>query len=115
MSTYLLAFVVGEFDYVEGNDEDGVLIRVYTPLLKAKQGQYALEIAKKTLPFYKKYFGVAYPLPKMDLITIPDFAAGAMENWGLVTYRERLLLVDPENSSLQNKQLVALVVGECIS
>ncbi|XP_067931273.1 puromycin-sensitive aminopeptidase-like [Watersipora subatra] len=111
MSTYLLAFVVGEFDYVEGKDSDGVLIRVYTPLGKTEQGTFALEVAKKTLPFYKDYFGIAYPLPKMDLIAIADFAAGAMENWGLVTYRETCLLVDPENSSSSSKQYVALVVG----
>jgi puromycin-sensitive aminopeptidase len=111
MSTYLLAFVVGEFDYVEDRDSNGVLIRVYTPQGKSEQGKFALEVAKKTLPFYHKYFNVDYPLPKMDLITIPDFAAGAMENWGLVTYRERYLLVDPSNTSIASKQLVALVVG----
>lgn len=111
MSTYLLAFVVGEFDYVEDKDEDGVLIRVYTPTGKKEQGQYALEVAVKTLPFYKDYFQIAYPLPKMDLIAIADFSAGAMENWGLVTYRETALLVDPKNTSTRVKLWVALVVG----
>ena len=112
MSTYLLAFIVGEFDYVEGFDTNGVRIRVYTPMAKSEQGEFALDVAKKTLPFYSNYFNVKYPLPKLDLIAIPDFSAGAMENWGLVTYRERLLLVDPQDTSLQSKQLVALVVGE---
>ena len=84
MSTYLLAFVVGEFDYVEGTDSDGILIRVYTPSGKKEQGLFALEVAQKALPFYKDYFSIKYPLPKMDLIAIPDFAAGAMENWGYV-------------------------------
>ncbi|KXJ16551.1 Puromycin-sensitive aminopeptidase [Exaiptasia diaphana] len=110
MSTYLLAFVVGEYDYVEDQDQDGVLVRVYTPKGKSVQGKFALEVAVKTLPFYKEYFGISYPLPKMDLIAIADFAAGAMENWGLVTYRETALLIDPENSSSATKQWVALVV-----
>jgi len=69
----------------------------------------------KTLPFYSEYFGITYPLPKMDLIAIPDFAAGAMENWGLVTYRESCLLVDPKESSSTAKQWVALVVGHEIA
>ncbi|XP_077997476.1 puromycin-sensitive aminopeptidase-like [Glandiceps talaboti] len=111
MSTYLLAFVVGEFDYVEATSSDGVLVRVYTPVDKKEQGEFALEVATKTLPFYKDYFDIAYPLPKVDLIAIPDFAAGAMENWGLITYRETALLVDPKNSSAMAKQWVALVVG----
>jgi puromycin-sensitive aminopeptidase len=115
MSTYLLAFIVGEYDFIEDRSSDGVLVRVYTPLEKTEQGKYALEVAVKTLPFYKEYFGIAYPLPKMDLITIADFAAGAMENWGLITYRETALLVDPENSSTQAKQWVALVVGHEIA
>ncbi|KAL5005760.1 hypothetical protein ScPMuIL_016918 [Solemya velum] len=111
MSTYLLALIVGEFDHVEAKDEDGVLVRVFTPVGKKEQGKFALEVALKTLPFYKKYFQIAYPLPKMDLIAIPDFSAGAMENWGLVTYRETALLIDPDNSSSKVKQWVALVVG----
>nr|XP_047138134.1 puromycin-sensitive aminopeptidase-like isoform X2 [Hydra vulgaris] len=111
MSTYLVAFIVGEFDFVEGKTEDGINVRVFTPVGKSDQGMFALEISLKTLPFYNKYFGISYPLPKMDLIAIPDFAAGAMENWGLVTYRETALLVDPFESSSASKQYVALVVG----
>ncbi|XP_062304788.1 puromycin-sensitive aminopeptidase isoform X5 [Osmerus eperlanus] len=68
-------------------------------------------VATKTLPFYKDYFSVPYPLPKIDLIAIADFAAGAMENWGLVTYRETALLIDPKNSCSSSRQWVALVVG----
>jgi len=111
MSTYLLAFVVGEYDYIEEKDKNGVLIRVYTPLGKTEQGRFALDVSVKTLPFYNEYFRIAYPLPKLDLIAIADFAAGAMENWGLVTYRETALLIDPKNSSLASKQTVAIVVG----
>jgi puromycin-sensitive aminopeptidase len=111
MSTYLLAFIVGEYDYIEAKDSNGVLIRVYTALGKQELGRFALDVACKTLPFYNDYFKIAYPLPKLDLIAIPDFAAGAMENWGLVTYRDTCLLYDPENSSLSGKQTVAIIVG----
>ncbi|XP_034043789.1 puromycin-sensitive aminopeptidase isoform X2 [Thalassophryne amazonica] len=111
MSTYLVAFVIGEYDYVESQSSDGVTVRVYTPVGKAEQGRFALEVATKTLPFYKDYFSVPYPLPKIDLIAIADFAAGAMENWGLVTYRETALLIDPKNSCSSSRQWVALVVG----
>uniref|UniRef100_A0A674P9K5 Aminopeptidase n=1 Tax=Takifugu rubripes TaxID=31033 RepID=A0A674P9K5_TAKRU len=111
MSTYLVAFVIGEYDFVESQSSDGVTVRVYTPVGKAEQGKFALEVATKTLPFYKEYFSVPYPLPKIDLIAIADFAAGAMENWGLVTYRETALLIDPKNSCSSSRQWVALVVG----
>nr|CAD7257222.1 unnamed protein product [Timema shepardi] len=115
MSTYLVAVVVGEYDYVEDRSKDGVLVRVYTPMGKREQGQFALEVATKVLPYYKDYFQIAYPLPKMDLIAIADFSAGAMENWGLVTYRENCLLVDPKNTSAVRKQWIALVVGHEIA
>ncbi|XP_048104877.1 puromycin-sensitive aminopeptidase [Alosa alosa] len=111
MSTYLVAFVIGEYDFVESQSSDGIMVRVYTPVGKAEQGKFALEVATKTLPFYKDYFNVPYPLPKIDLIAIADFAAGAMENWGLVTYRETALLIDPKNSCSSSRQWVALVVG----
>ncbi|XP_055688287.1 puromycin-sensitive aminopeptidase [Lutzomyia longipalpis] len=115
MSTYLVAVVVGEYDFVEATSDDGVLVRVYTPVGKKEQGQFALEVATKVLPYYKDYFQIAYPLPKMDLIAISDFSAGAMENFGLVTYRETFVLVDPENTSLIRKQSIALTVGHEIA
>ncbi|XP_011349925.1 puromycin-sensitive aminopeptidase isoform X2 [Ooceraea biroi] len=111
MSTYLVAVVVGDFDYIEDTSSDGVLVRVYVPKSKKEQGQFALEVATKVLPYYKTYFGIAYPLPKIDLIAIADFSSGAMENWGLVTYRETCLLVDPQNTSAVRKQWIALIVA----
>ena len=77
----VLARCVGEYDYVEGSSSDGVKVRVYTPVGKKEQGLFALEVTKKVLPYYLDYFKIAYPLPKLDLIAISDFAAGAMEGW----------------------------------
>jgi len=76
MSTYLLAFIIGEFDYVEGTSSDGVLCRVYTPVGRKEHGKFALDITVRVLPYYSDYFGIAYPLPKMDLIAIADFSSG---------------------------------------
>lgn len=111
MSTYLLAFVVGEYDYIEDKSIEGTTIRVYTPIGKTDQGTFALEFTIKALEYYKNYFNIPYNLPKLDLITIRDFSAGAMENWGLITFREDVLLVDKENTSASTKQLVAAVVA----
>jgi puromycin-sensitive aminopeptidase len=111
MSTYLVAFVIGEFEYVESSTPEGVTVRVYaTPGQKGQLG-FALETAVRSLSFYNEYFGIPYPLPKLDMIGLPDFGAGAMENWGLVTYRESALLLDPAKTSLVNKQWVAEVVA----
>ncbi len=111
MSTYLLAFIIGDFEYLESKTKNGTLVRVFTTPGKKHQARFALECAKKTLEFYEKYFDIPYPLPVLDMIAIPDFASGAMENWGAVTYRESALLVDENNSSASNKQWVALVVA----
>jgi aminopeptidase N len=111
MPTYLLAVVVGELDFVETTTKESTLIRVYTVPGKSEQGRFALETAKRVLEFYNEYFGIPYPLPKLDMVAIPDFAAGAMENWGLVTYRENALLIDPANSSAAAHQRVAEVVA----
>lgn len=111
MSTYLVAIVVGLFDYVEDYTSDGIKVRVYCQVGKANQGKFALHVAVKTLEVYKEYFAVPYSLPKLDMIAIPDFAAGAMENYGLVTYRETALLYDDQHSAAANKQRVATVVA----
>ncbi|XP_015084853.1 aminopeptidase M1 [Solanum pennellii] len=111
MSTYLVAIVVGLFDYVEDQTSDGIPVRVYCQVGKANQGNFALHVAVKTLPLFKEYFGAPYSLPKLDMIAIPDFAAGAMENYGLVTYRETALLYDDKHSAAANKQRVATVVA----
>ncbi|KAL0482094.1 puromycin-sensitive aminopeptidase [Acrasis kona] len=115
MSTYLLAFIIGDFDYVEQKASNDVLIRVYVPKGKKEQGTFGLDVAVKVLPLLEEYFGQKYPLTKLDLAAIPDFAAGAMENWGLITYRETALLIDPIQSSSHSKQWVALVVAHEIS
>ena len=110
MSTYLLAYAVGKFDFIEKYSEHGVKVRVYTPPSKSYQGKHALDVATKALDFYDNYFNIPYPLTKLDLIAVADFAIGAMENWGLVTYRESALLVDNEKSSAKQKQWVTIIV-----
>lgn len=114
MSTYLLALMVGEFESIEAQAE-GTLVRVWTTPGKKEQGRFALDVAHRLLPFFHRYFGIPYPLPKLDLIAIPDFAAGAMENWGAITYREVALLVDPVHSSAATRQRVAIVVAHEIA
>ncbi|KAK4459188.1 peptidase family M1-domain-containing protein [Cladorrhinum samala] len=110
MSTYLVAFVVGELNYIETNDFR-VPVRVYAPPgQNIEHGRFSLDLAAKTLAFYEKVFGIEFPLPKMDQIAIPDFAQGAMENWGLVTYRVVDLLLDEKVSGAATKERVAEVV-----
>lgn len=87
MSTYLVALVVGEFESREDQTKDGIKIRAFTPKGKLDQGDFALVASKRALEYYTEFFDVKYPLPKYDCIAIPDFQCGAMENWGLVTYR----------------------------
>ncbi|XP_056457704.1 leucyl-cystinyl aminopeptidase isoform X1 [Gadus chalcogrammus] len=109
MSTYLVAFVVATFQSVSKNVSD-TLVSVYSVPEKKDHTVYALDTACKLLQFYNSYFDIAYPLKKLDLVAIPDFLAGAMENWGLITFRETSLLVNNQSSPLQ-KQLIASVVA----
>ncbi|MDQ3123560.1 MAG: M1 family metallopeptidase [bacterium] len=111
MSTYLLAFVYGEVDFLESKTSRGTLVRTYATPENVQFTEFALETAVKCLEFYEDYFGIPYPLEKCDMIALPDFASGAMENWGLITYREQTLLYDPENTSVSTKQYVAMVVA----
>jgi aminopeptidase N len=111
MSTYLLAFAFGELGHLEAKTKDGVVVRTYATPDNVKHTQFALDVAVKCLEFYNEYFDIAYPLEKCDFVALPDFASGAMENWGLITFREQALLVDPQNTSLHLKQYVANVVA----
>lgn len=110
MSTYLLAFIVGELKSIS-TDKFRLPIKVWmTPEQKEEDGAFSLEVAAKTLAFYEKAFEAPFPLPKMDMVAIPDFAAGAMENWGLITYRVVDLLFDQKTSGASTRERVAEVV-----
>lgn len=112
MSTYLLAFVVGELQSKTAKTKDGVEVNVWaTPAQPASSLDFPLDIAVRSIEFYNDYFGTAYPLPKSDHIALPDFSSGAMENWGLITYREIALLADPETSSISSRQYIATVIA----
>jgi puromycin-sensitive aminopeptidase len=111
MSTYLLAFMVGDFESIETKTKDGVLIRVFTTPGKINNAKFALEVARKSLEFLNDYFAIPYPLPVLDMIAIPDFSAGAMENWGAITYRETAILVDEKHTAFAAKQQVAETVA----
>uniref|UniRef100_A0A671KCQ7 Aminopeptidase n=1 Tax=Sinocyclocheilus anshuiensis TaxID=1608454 RepID=A0A671KCQ7_9TELE len=100
MSTYLVAFIVSDFLSISKTSLHGVQISVYAVPEKIDQAEFALDAAVKLLDFYDDYFDIPYPLPKQDLAAIPDFQSGAMENWGLTTYRESGLLFDPHKSSV---------------
>ncbi len=111
MSTYLLAFAYGELLCKEAKTKDGVTVRAYATPENVQFTDFGLDVAVKTLEFFNEYFDIPYPLEKCDLIALPDFASGAMENWGCITFREQCLLVDPANTSLHTKQYVAMVVA----
>ena len=111
MSTYLLVFIVGNLTSIEERADGGTTVGVWTTPGKEDQASFALDTSVKLLSYFNEYFGIPYPLPKLDHIAIPDFAAGAMENWGAVTYRETALLVDPDNSSAGTRQRVAEVIA----
>ena len=114
MSTYLIYLGVGEFEFLNGKIGK-TKVRVVTTKGNKSKGKYSLELGKKLLSSYEKYFGIKYPLPKLDLIAVPDFAAGAMENWGAITFRETILLYDPKTSSTRTKQFIAEVISHEIA
>ncbi|HEV2135247.1 MAG TPA: M1 family metallopeptidase [Terracidiphilus sp.] len=110
MSTYLVAFLVGDFQCISGQS-DGVPIRVCATPEQVHLTHFALQTAEFALHYYDTYFGIHYPLKKLDLIGIPDFEAGAMENFGAITFRETALLVDPKTASIGSQEVVALDVS----
>ena len=110
MSSYLVAFLVGDFKCTEGKS-DGVPIRVCSTPDKVELTRFALESAKYALHYYDTYFGIMYPMPKLDMVALPDFEASAMENFGCITYRETDLLVSAKTGDIPEKKRVATVVA----
>ena len=110
MSTYLVAFLVGDFKCTTGSS-DGVPIRACSTPDKVALTPFAVESAKYILHYYNTYFGIKYPMPKLDMVALPDFEAGAMENFGCITYRETDLLVDSKTASISARKGVASVVA----
>ncbi len=116
MSTYLLAFVTGELHYVEGKTKNGVTVRTWGTVAQPKHFmEYARDEAVRILEFFEEYYQTPFPLPKLDQVALPDFESGAMENWGLVTFREIALLADSKNRSLTSEQYVSLVIAHELS
>ncbi len=110
MASYLVVLCAGEFEAYTGQAA-GVKLRVLTTEGKKAQGAYAMGVMEKILPYYNTYFGVNYPLPKLDLIAVPGGFQGAMENWGGITYNENIILYDPKTSSEGTKQTIFNVVS----
>jgi aminopeptidase N len=116
MSTYLVAWVAGELHRKTATTKRGVEVNVWaTPAQSSESLDFALDIATRTIDFFEEYFDTPYPLPKSDHVALPDFSAGAMENWGLVTYREIALLADPATTSVSSKHYIATVIAHELS
>lgn len=112
MSTYLLAWVVGELHSKTNHTKTGTQVSVWaTPAQSPESLDFALDSAKQIIEFYEEYFDTPYPLAKSDHVALPDFSSGAMENWGLVTYREVALLADPKTIDIRGRQYVASVIA----
>ena len=116
MSSYLLAFVIGELHKKSARTKSGVEVNVWaTPAQNENTLDFALDIATRSIDFYDEYFGVKYPLPKSNHVALPDFSSGAMENWGLITYRESCLLADPELTPESSRRFIATVIAHELS
>lgn len=112
MSTYLVAFVVGELQHKTAHTKSGVEVNIWATHAQTPESlDFALTTATKSIEFYDDYFGTAYPLPKSDHVALPDFTVGAMENWGLITYREVTLLADPKIISVSARHHIATVIA----
>lgn len=116
MSSYLVAFAVGDFQRATAKTQSGVEVNIYaTKAHRAEALAWALEHAVKSIEFFDDYFAVPYPLPKSDHVALPDFSSGAMENWGLITYREVALLADPETATISGKRYITTVIAHELS
>jgi len=111
MAAYLLYLGIGRFDQIE--DRSGrVALRVLTPPGRAESGRYALEATKRILAAYEEYYGIPYPLPKLDLVAVAEHAFGAMENWGAISFRDMRLLIDPGSGSFERRDVFETIAHE---
>jgi len=112
MSSYLLAFVTGDLISKTAETTRGTEVRVFaTTAQPAESLDFALDVAQRSIGFFEDYFGIDYPLAKADHVALPDFSSGAMENWGLITYRERVLLAYPNETAQSTLEQIALVIA----
>ena len=111
MSTYIVALIVSQF----ANQTDNKNHTVWARPNAISQASYALSIISPIIKFYENKLGLRYQLPKMDMAAIPDFSSGAMENWGLITYRESRMLYDPKKHAINAKQTICLVIAHEIT
>lgn len=112
MSSYLVAWVIGDLQSISKKTKRGVDVAIWaTPAQTKESLDFALDIAVRSIEFYEDYFQTEYPLPKSDHVALPDFSSGAMENWGLITYREMALLADPKTTGISSRQYIATVIA----
>ncbi|KAF9276374.1 hypothetical protein BGZ88_001769 [Linnemannia elongata] len=117
MATYLLAWMIGDLEYIEAyttGDFSGepVCCRLYAPIGLATHGQYSLDLAVKSVEYFSQLFDIPYPLPKLDLVAVPDFSPGAMENWGLITFRTHAVLLDEHSTNDRQREIAVTVIHE---
>ncbi|KAI7822147.1 lysine aminopeptidase ApsA [Gamsiella multidivaricata] len=117
MATYLLAWTIGDFDYIEAYTSgefsgEQVPCRLYAPVGLARHGQYSLDLAVQSVEYFSRLFNIPYPLPKLDLVAVPDFALGAMENWGLITFRTYAVLLDEYGTNDSKREIASTVIHE---
>jgi len=112
MSTYLVAFIICDCNSISAQTKEGVHIRAIVPGDQYLQAEFALQSATAILSYFQDFFNASYPLTKLDLVAVPDFGAGAMENWGLITFRTTMFMYNVNESSSEAQEQVAIVVGK---
>ena len=115
MSTYLFCITLGNYDFYEGRTNTNILVRCYTPVGESSTGKLAVETGIKCIEWYESYYGIPYPLEKLDMVPVSDFCCGAMENWGLILYRDARVLYTPGITSTNDRDTLILIVAHEIA
>ena len=110
LPSYLVCVVIGWYSSLSERSMSGIPVSVFTPQSETSHGEFALDVALKSVEYFKDFFSTPYTLPKLDLVAVPDFYIGAMENWGLLLFRETALLFDPKVGTTSSKQYVSILV-----